>query len=82
VLDGEAGKNASSFLYGAAAKAAFALGYRRIGTFILKSERGVSMRAAGWRLIGETPGKSWSVASRPRVDKHPLQERLLFESSR
>jgi hypothetical protein len=29
-------KNACSFLYGAAARAAFALGYRRIGTYILK----------------------------------------------
>ena len=73
-------KNAPSFLYGAAAKAAFALGYKRIGTFILRTEPGISLRAAGWKLIGETPGKSWSVPSRPRVDKHPLQGRLLFEA--
>jgi hypothetical protein len=30
-------------------------------------------------MIGETPGKSWSVPSRPRVDKHPLQKKMLFE---
>lgn len=72
-------RNACSFLYGAAAKATFALGYRRLGTYILTSESGASLRAAGWRLIGETPGKSWSVPSRPRIDKHPLQRRLLFE---
>jgi hypothetical protein len=35
--------------------------------------------AAGWRLIGETAGGSWSRPSRPRVDKHPLQQKLLFE---
>lgn len=72
-------KNACSFLYGACARAAFALGFRRVGTFILASENGASIKAAGWRLIGETPGRSWSVPSRPRVDKHPLQKRLQWE---
>jgi hypothetical protein len=71
--------NACSFLYGRAAKAAFALGYRRIGTYILKSEPGTSLKAAGWQLICETPGKSWSVPSRPRNDKHPIEPKLLFE---
>lgn len=72
-------KDACSFLYGAAARAAFALGFKRIGTYILAKEPGTSLTAAGWRLIGETPGRSWSVPSRPRVDKHPLQKKLLFE---
>jgi hypothetical protein len=74
-------RNACSFLYGAAAKASFALGFKRIGTYILASENGASLKASGWRLIGETPGRSWSVPSRPRVDKHPLQKKLLFETS-
>jgi hypothetical protein len=72
-------KNACSFLYGAASRAAFALGFKRIGTYILASEPGTSLTAAGWRLIAITPGRSWSVPSRPRVDKHPLQQKLLFE---
>ena len=75
-------RNACSFLYGASAKASFALGYKRIGTYILKSEPGISLTAAGWNLIGETPGRSWSSQSRPRVDKCPLQARLLFENVR
>lgn len=70
-----------SFLYGCAARAAFALGYSRIGTYIRKDEPGTSLRAAGWRLIGETPGRSWSVPSRPRKDKTDLIQRLLFEAS-
>lgn len=74
-------KNACSFLYGAAARATFALGYRRIGTYILASEEGTTLRAAGWKLIGERGGGSWSVPSRPRLDKHPLQTKLLFERS-
>ena len=72
-------RNACSFLYGAAARAAFALGYRRIGTYILASEPGTTLVAAGWRLIGEVKGRSWSCASRPRVDKHPVSDKLLFE---
>jgi hypothetical protein len=73
-------RNACSFLYGAAARAAFALGYRRIGTYILASEPGTSLTGAGWKLIGETSGGSWTRSSRPRVDKHPLQRKLLFEA--
>src|SRR5512139_1815622 len=72
-------RNVCSFLYGAAARAAFALGFKRIGTYILASEPGSSLMGAGWRLIGERGGGSWSVPSRPRVDKHPLQKKLLFE---
>jgi hypothetical protein len=71
--------NACSFLYGAASRAAFALGYRRIGTYTLKSEPGTSLRAAGWTLIGETPGKSWNVPTRPREDKHPIEPKLIWE---
>jgi hypothetical protein len=75
-------KNACSFLYGAAARAAFALGYRRIGTYILKREPGTSLAAAGWKLIGEVRGRSWSCPSRPRIDKHPAEPKLLFEAQR
>ncbi|HRF08511.1 MAG TPA: hypothetical protein PL193_07695 [Xanthobacteraceae bacterium] len=72
-------RNACSFLYGSAARAAFALGFKRIGTYILANEPGTTLAAAGWRLIGEVRGRSWSCASRPRVDKHPTQDKLLFE---
>jgi hypothetical protein len=74
-------RNACSFLYGAAARAAFALGYRRIGTYTLPDEGGASLRATGWKLIGERGGGSWSVPSRPRVDKHPTQAKLLWEQT-
>ena len=72
-------KNACSFLYGAAARAAFALGYTRIGTYTLPEEGGASLRGAGWKLIGERGGGSWSRDERPRVDKHPTQGKLLWE---
>jgi len=72
-------RNAASFLLGRACKAAFALGFRRIGTYTLGSESGASLRGAGWRLIGERGGGSWSVPSRPRIDKHPTEPKLLWE---
>jgi len=71
--------NACSFLYGAAWRAAKALGFRKLVTFILDTEPGTSLKGAGWKLVGETPGRSWSVPSRPRVDKHPLQRKLRWE---
>lgn len=74
-------RNACSFLYGAAARAAFALGYKRIGTYILASEPGTTLRAAGWRLIGEAGGGTWARKGRPRVDKHPTQGKLLWEAT-
>jgi len=72
-------KNACSFLYGAAAKASFSLGYKRIGTYILSTEHGTTLVASGWRLIGEAGGGSWSRKGRPRIDTAPTQRKLLFE---
>lgn len=63
--------NACSFLYGAAARAARSLGYRRLYTYILIDEPGTSLRAAGWQYDGFVSGRSWNAHNRPRVDKHP-----------
>lgn len=72
-------KNAASMLYGAAWRACKALGYKRLVTYTLESETGTSLVAAGWRSLYTTPGASWSVPSRPRVDTHPLGQRTLWE---
>ena len=72
-------KNAASMLYGAAWRAARALGYRRLITYTLATEAGTSLRAAGWRIVGESAGGSWSRADRPRVDVSPTQPKLRWE---
>lgn len=72
-------KNACSFLYSAAARAGKSLGYKKIGTYVLSSESGVTLKASGWTCLGERGGGSWSSTSRPRVDKHPTETKLLFE---
>ncbi len=72
-------RNACSKLYAAAWKAARSLGYKRLITYILESEQGTSLRAAGWREIGRAGGLSWNVPSRPRVDKCPAQMKIRFD---
>jgi len=72
-------RNACSMLYRAAWRAARAMGYRRLVTYTLPEEGGSSLRAAGFRLIGEAGGGSWSRGSRPRVDLHPIQTKLRWE---
>lgn len=69
-------RNCNSFLYGAVRRAAWALGYKKLITYTLPEEGGASLRAAGWRLVGETGGGPWSRGDRPRVDTHPLQSKL------
>lgn len=63
--------NACSFLYAAAARAAKAMGYHRIQTYILEDEPGTSLLAAGWEFDGMTQGGSWNCSGRPRTDKAP-----------
>lgn len=71
--------NACSFLLAAAWRASKAVGYRRLITYTLSAEPGTSLRAAGWRAVGETRGGSWSAPSRPRRDKHPLGRKVRWE---
>ena len=53
-------RNVCSFLYGAAARAAKALGYRKIVTYTLDTEPGTSLKAAGWTCAGLAGGPSGS----------------------
>ena len=71
--------NACSMLYRAAWRAAKALGYKRLVTYTLPEEGGASLRGAGFTEIGRAGGGSWSNEKRPRVDKHPLQEKIRWE---
>ena len=77
VLDGY--PNACSKLYGAAWRAARAVGYRRLITYTLPQEGGASLRGAGWRCLGKAGGGSWHRKARPRVDMHPTQVKLRWE---
>jgi hypothetical protein len=75
----DAPRNTCSLLYGACWRAARAMGYERAITYTLKSENGASVKASGYRVIGEVPAKSWDTPSRPRTDAHELQPRLCWQ---
>lgn len=74
-------KNACSLLYGAAWRAAKAMGYRKIVTYILESEHGTSLKASGYKCIGQAGGLRWTGTRRPEVDLCPAQMKLRFERS-
>ena len=58
-------ENANSMLYGAAWRASKALGYRRLITYTQAGESGVSLRAAGWRVVAELePRGNWAASSK------------------
>ena len=59
-------KNVCSMLYGACWRVAKNLGYKKLITYILENEKGVSLKASGWKIIGESSGGSWNKKSRPR----------------
>lgn len=64
--------NACSILYAAAARAGMALGFRRIQTYILDTETGTSLRAAGWEYEGEAGGGQWKhTDGKPRRTDQP-----------
>jgi hypothetical protein len=79
-------KNAPSKLYAAAARAAEAMGFHEIQTFILEEEPGTSLRAAGWIEDMErcSKGGDWNRPSRSgrRTDQPQSQKRRWFKKFR
>ena len=73
VLDGY--KNACSLLYSRAARAGRALGYTKIITYILETEAGTSLTAAGWTKEAKRKKANtvWNCASRPRTQQSLYQ---------
>jgi hypothetical protein len=76
-------RNANSMLYGAAWRAAKALGYRRLITYTQSGESGASLRGAGWRVVAERAARpGWDRPSRARRS-HGVDgiERMLWEAT-
>ncbi len=74
-------RNVNSMLYGACQRVTFALGYKKLITYTLAEEGGASLKASNWKCIGKAGGGSWNRKMRPRVDLHPLQQKLRWEIS-
>lgn len=71
--------NGASMLYGAAWRTARKLGCKRLITYTLDTEPGISLKAAGWRCVTTSPGGSWSRPRRSRTDKAPTQPKRRWE---
>lgn len=69
-------KDVCSFLYARAARIAREMGYRKIVTYILASEPGTSLKAAGWNAEKKVRGKKWSCPSRPRETMAPACDKV------
>lgn len=58
--------NVCSFLYSRCARIAKEMGYKKIVTYILDSEKGTSLKASGWHMDKITTGGKWDTPSRHR----------------
>lgn len=75
--------NGNSMLYGAAWRAAKALGYTRLITYTQATESGASLRAAGWRVLAERSARAgWDTPTRRRhLSGTENVQRTLWEAS-
>lgn len=47
--------------------------------YILESENGASLKASGWKCVGQAGGLRWTGKRRPEVDLYPAQMKIRFE---
>jgi len=72
--------NACSILYGAAARAGKAIGYKKIQTYILEDELGTTLKASGWTMVAMTQGGLWShTDGKPRRTDQPTCRKARWE---
>ena len=74
--------NACSILYGAAARAGKAIGYKKIQTYILEDELGTTLKASGWTMVAMTQGGLWShTDGKPRRTDQPTCRKARWEKT-
>lgn len=71
--------NACSFLYALCAKIAKLMGFTKIQTYILASEPGTSLLAAGWIDEGPAGGGNWNGGNRTnRRTDQPMERKRRY----
>ena len=68
-------KNACSILYGACARIAKNMGYKRVITYILQSENGASLKASNFICEGEAGGEMWTGKRSGRDNGVPKEKK-------
>lgn len=72
--------NACSILYAACARAAKAMGFQRIQTFVLDSEPATSLKASGWQYSHTTAGgEGWQSRTGRRTDQPTVPKQMWFK---
>lgn len=67
--------NACSMLYGACARIAKDMGYKRVITYILQSENGASLKASNFICEGEAGGEIWTGKRSGRDNGVPKEKK-------
>lgn len=67
--------NACSILYGACIRIAKNMGYKKVITYILKSENGASLKASGFLCEGEAGGEMWTGKRSGRDNGVPKEKK-------
>jgi hypothetical protein len=68
--------NGCSMLYGAARRAAKAMGYEKIYTYILDLETGTSLKASGWKLEDNVKGSmAWKLRKEKQQTLFPFEKK-------
>lgn len=76
-------RNACSILYGAAYRAAIAMGYTKVITYILESEPGTSLKAAGFICEGTAGGLEWTGKRKPKnAGQYPHEMKTRWAKSK
>lgn len=70
-------KHVASKLIAAATRACFAIGCKRVVSYVLESEAGTSYLAAGWERAAESAGGSWDRTA--RIREEPMRDLLGLE---
>lgn len=55
--------------------------YKRLITYTLQGESGISLRASNFKVDGISRGGSWHNKKRPRIDKHPITPKIRWSFS-
>jgi hypothetical protein len=75
-------RNVCSMLYGAARRAAKAMGYQKVVTYIREDEDGASLKASGYYPVATVTARDWDTPARRRdPDHHEVIARVRWETT-
>lgn len=74
-------KNACSILYGACVRIAKEMGYKKVITYILQSESGISLKASGFVCEGDAGGCFWTGKRTKDISGYPHERKTRWSKT-